>query len=275
MSIQFSSKRIFLLLTFASLVFILSGQNKSRKGQVYFYWGWNREFFSKSDIHYTGSNYDFTLKNVRAHDIPKKFDYKLYFLPWNISIPQFNFRVGYYINNRYDISFGTDHMKYRTKDYQSITIDGTIQNSGTIYDGEYSNQKIEMTPSLAQLEHSNGLNYVNVELRRSTRLYERKHLNIESRLGIGSGIIYPKTASHLLNNPSNDEFHLAGYGLDLVGAIHFEFFKYLFIQLESKAGFIHLPDILTTPDKNDRASQAFFFNQYNWVFGLKYKIIRN
>ena len=35
-----------------------------------------------------------------------------------------------------------------------------------------------------------------------------------------------------------------------------------------KGGFIDMPDILTSTDKSDRASQHFFFNQLNIVFGI-------
>jgi len=31
-------------------------------------WGWNWEGYSKSDIHFTGSDHNFTLKNVSARD---------------------------------------------------------------------------------------------------------------------------------------------------------------------------------------------------------------
>lgn len=35
-----------------------------------------------------------------------------YFNSGNITIPQYNFRVGYYFKPNWDISFGIDHMKY-------------------------------------------------------------------------------------------------------------------------------------------------------------------
>jgi len=35
-----------------------------RTGKVYVYWGWNRAIFTDSDIHFTGDQYDFTLRDV-------------------------------------------------------------------------------------------------------------------------------------------------------------------------------------------------------------------
>ena len=36
------------------------------KGKFYVYWGGNRDNYAKSDIHFTGNNYDFTLYDVTA-----------------------------------------------------------------------------------------------------------------------------------------------------------------------------------------------------------------
>jgi hypothetical protein len=75
-----------------------------------------------------------------------------------------------------------------------------------------------------------------------------------------------------MNNARYDEFHLAGYGIGAVLSLNMTFFKYFFIQSEWKGGFIHMPDIRTTMHKEDRASQHFFFSQYNMVFGANFRI---
>jgi len=41
---------------------------ENRKGQCYVYWGWNLDAYAKSDIHFSGADYDFTLDNVAALD---------------------------------------------------------------------------------------------------------------------------------------------------------------------------------------------------------------
>ncbi|MBS1763148.1 MAG: hypothetical protein JSR00_09760, partial [Bacteroidetes bacterium] len=67
--------------------------------KFYFQWGYNTEWYTKSNIHFqlkNGSN--FTLYHVKAHDKPdldailKK--------PAEISIPQYNYRLGYYLNSK-------------------------------------------------------------------------------------------------------------------------------------------------------------------------------
>ena len=49
-----------------------------RKGQLYFYWGWNWGWYSKSNIHFKGPDYDFTLDKVSAKDRQGKFDANIY-----------------------------------------------------------------------------------------------------------------------------------------------------------------------------------------------------
>ncbi len=48
---------------------------KKEKGSFYFAWGYNKDWFSKSDIHFESKgkdNYSFTILNVMAKDKPKR-----------------------------------------------------------------------------------------------------------------------------------------------------------------------------------------------------------
>lgn len=112
---------------------------KSNKGKMFFYWGWNRGHFSKSDIRFKGTDYDFTLSDVRSKDKPKPFGI-YYFKPDEITIPQTNFRLGYFIRENYTISLGVDHMKYVMTNNQTVKINGDI-NIGSDFDGNYSDRK--------------------------------------------------------------------------------------------------------------------------------------
>jgi len=62
-----------------------------KKGSFYAYWGWNRSLYSKSDIHFKGNNYDFTLTNIEARDRQSKFAFSTYFQ--TVTIPQYNLRI--------------------------------------------------------------------------------------------------------------------------------------------------------------------------------------
>lgn len=245
-----------------------------RKGEMYVYWGWNRGAYTKSDIRFTGNSYDFTLYNVMACDRQSEFDLKTYFGPTTITIPQYNFRLGFYLNDKYDISLGADHMKYVMRNYQDVIITGNISNTKTPFDGDYNKDTINLSPDFLLFEHTDGLNYENIELRRSDVLFAKPKYRIESRLGAGLGVLVPRTNTTLMGNERHDEFHLAGYGLGVVAGLHFSFFNHFFIQFEGKGGFIHMPDIRTTPDKADRASQHFLFCQLIGVFGANFNLIK-
>ena len=245
--------------------------NYYQKGNFFVYWGWNRAAYSTSDIRFHGDNYDFKLQNVIAKDRQSPFSAKLYFTPNTITIPQYNFRIGYFLADNYQISFGADHMKYVMQSFQTVKIDGEISN-GTVYDGTYDNDDFAITPDFLKFEHTDGLNYENIELRRFDVLFGRKNFCFAVNEGLGVGVLVPRTNTTLMNNSRYDEFHLAGYGVGAILSLNMTFFKYFFIQSEWKGGFIHMPDIRTTMYKSDRASQHFLFSQYNMVFVGNFRI---
>jgi len=69
---------------------------KGNKGKMYVIWGWNRGSYSNSDITFKGDNYNFTLHDVKAKDKVSPFTFHDYFNPTRVTIPQTNFRLGYF-----------------------------------------------------------------------------------------------------------------------------------------------------------------------------------
>ncbi|MCK5856972.1 MAG: hypothetical protein KAG64_05750 [Bacteroidales bacterium] len=260
---------LFFAISFSYAQVTTNAEQYSRKGELYMYWGWNRGWFTNSDISFKGDNYDFTLYDVVANDRQSPFGYDPYFKIDRITIPQYNWRVGYFFHNNYTISLGVDHMKYVMVEYQTTKIDGYIDGTETKYDKTYNNEDIVLANDLIYLEHTDGLNYINLEVRRYDELYRFKNISLNLTEGFGGGMLMPKTNAMLLNNPRNDEFHVAGFGLGAVVGLNITFWKYVFIQSEFKAGYINMPDIRTTPDASDKASQSFFYTQLNVLFGAK------
>lgn len=238
-----------------------------RKSRLYFYWGWNRGAYSRSDLHFSGEGYNFTLKKAVAKDRQSPFEIKTYLNPVNVTIPQYNFRVGYYLNDRWDLSFGADHMKYVMQQDQEVHITGYIHDTHSGYDRDYTDNTIVLTEDFLQFEHTDGLNYLNVEIRHTDPLFSFNKIQIDLIEGLGAGALIPRTNTTLLNKERYDQFHLSGYGVDMIVAGRISFFNAFFIQTEAKGGFINLPDIRTTQFESDRARQSFFFSQVNIVFG--------
>ncbi|WP_298239178.1 hypothetical protein [uncultured Algibacter sp.] len=242
----------------------------SNKGKFFISWGGNRESFSRSDIHFKGDDYNFTIKDASAHDKPKGWHLD-YINPTKITIPQTNFKIGYFISDNYTISLGADHMKYVMHRNLNKTIDGSINlpsdELGSQYNGVYNNEEFFVSEDFLLFEHTNGLNYIYVEIARyddissifNIQNTDKFQLNITE--GFSSGVLYPKTNTTLLQKERYDEFHLAGYGVSLNAGLNLTFFKHFFMQLDFKGGYINMPDIRTTSNTDESASQHFFYLQ--------------
>lgn len=279
-------KKIFLFsfIALCTLTQAVSAQDKvnpakytaHNKGKMFIYWGGNRESFSKSDIHFKGPDYDFTLYDVQASDKPKGWSID-YVNPARMTIPQTNLRIGYFINDHYNIAIGVDHMKYVMNQNQIATIGGVVGNSYPDHAGVYlpsGNNTIDLNDgSFLRFEHTDGLNYVHTEFSRvddisklfGIRNTDKFQLNITE--GIGTGILYPKTNATLLGKERHDDFHISGFGVSAKVGLNFTFFKHYFLQTELKGGYINMNDIRTTSSTADKASQHFLFLQRIVAFG--------
>ena len=238
------------------------------KGKFYIFWGGNRDFYTNSDITFTGKDYKFTLENVEAHDKPKGYHVD-YVNPARMTIPQTNFRMGYFINDHYNISLGLDHMKYVMTQNQVVTYTGDYQNEGTNFYGEtLPNGQVLLTEDFLTFEHTDGLNYINSEFCRvddisklfGIRNTDKFQINLTE--GLGAGLLYPKTNAKLMQQERHDDFHVAGYGISAKAGLNFTFYKYFFIQTEIKGGYINMNSIQTTyKETEDKASQDFNFSE--------------
>lgn len=241
------------------------------KGKVFFFWGGNRDNFTKSDIRFWGNGYDFTIKDVSAQDKPKGWHID-YINPARMTIPQTNFRIGYYISDHYSVSLGVDHMKYVMFQDRGVTISGNYPNAGT-FDEILPNNQVLLTEKFLTFEHTDGLNYVHAEVARVDdvsklfKLPNTDKVQINFTEGIGAGLLYPKTNTMLMGMERHDDYHVSGYGISAKAGLNFTFYKYFFIQTELKGGYINMPDIRTTFDPADRASQSFLFLEKTIAFG--------
>jgi len=86
------------------------------------------------------------------------------------------------------------------------------------------------------------------------------------------GVLYPKTDTTLLGNERHDDFHLSGYGVSAGLGLNITFLKYFFIQADLKAGYINMPDIKTSLNPLDFASQSFLFLQNNILIGGSFRL---
>jgi len=274
-------KKYFLLLLIFMVLSINAQENQkkkvSNKGKFFAYWGWNWSSYTDSNIRFKGENYDFTLQDVKAQDTPSAFTFKKYFGIKNLTKPQTNARIGYFFKENYTISIGVDHMKYVVDNDQSVDIDGTINIGNTKYDGVYNGQQIQLTEDFLRLEHTDGLNYINIQLYRFDDIsswfgLESESFQINISEGFGAGILYPKTDTSLLGLDRHDDYHISGYGLSAGFGLNITFLKHFFIQADLKGGYINMPDVKISTNSADSASQDFFFLQNNILIGGKFRL---
>ena len=242
----------------------------TKKGKFFISWGGNRETYSKSDITFKGDDYNFTIKDATAIDKPKGW-HTDYINPTRMTIPQTNVKIGYFISDKYAISFGVDHMKYVMERNESRRLEGFIDlpenELGAIYNATYNNDLFLVTEDFLKFEHTNGLNYVHLEFTRVDDISSIFHIGNTDKLqvnfteGIGGGILYPKTNTTLMAKDRYDEFHLAGYGFSVNAGLNLTFFKHFFVEADLKGGYIDMPDIRTTSNTSESASQHFFYLQ--------------
>lgn len=277
-------KRLFVLLLLAIIAIPANAQVRKHQrkrstnaGTLFFYWGYNRTAYTKSNIHFIGSDYDFEMKGVKATDRQPKFGANLYLNPMNMTIPQYNFRIGYYFTEKWAISLGVDHFNYVMAPNNEVVLDGHFaMGADSLWEGNYQQESTVIDPNHFHYEHSGGLNYMRIELLRSYDIWEvgdRRQFAITGNVGLNLGPMLTTTNFRFANEQSNRSTALSGYGIGANASVRLEFFKHLFIQGEGGVAFAHLPGVKTrVNDRNQRAKQAFGLATYNVSLGLLFYI---
>ncbi len=264
----------------------------ARKGTFFAFWGYNRAAFTHSDIRCWGDGYDFKISDVRATDEQSALGV-LYIKPNGLTVPQFNLRAGYYLTDKCYVSLGTDHMKYIIAK-QATTINGVVnkgQNTGVyknveIEVGEEDSPNAEKAMSADNLpkgfvsgfEHCDGLNDVSAEIGRIEQVWTsvNRKFCVSVLGGVGLGAVIPDTDADILGQPPKHDmeynkkaYHLAGYSMSANMGLQIDFSRRVFFLARLKAGYMNLPDILTTI-YGGKASQHFDFLEGMGVVGYNF-----
>lgn len=218
----------------------------------YVTWGYNRSAYAKSTVHMWGENanglpFDLTLHDVKAHDMPERFQAKVYFHPGLFTIPQFNARFGKRISDGWWISAGWDHMKYKLKKQWALAdgfaaaedfVDEAV--SGTVV--EWAGDSLYWGPGF-NLEHSDGMNFVRFSAEHVHRVWEGAsgQLALDAFEAIGAGMVVCSSdfrwAGERVKNPQ----HISGLGVGLHVGLRAHVHRRFFIQVTGHAGAVALP----------------------------------
>ncbi len=236
---------LFGLLSFYAFSQTAELQKPSRKLTFYGTWGYSRWAFTKSTIHFknTGASgdpnpsngtYDFKIYNSMAHDSP---DFDQIASKWsdivNITIPQFNVRIGFFMNNRQDEGWeiNYDHAKY-------IVDDQKVRIKGNILGEEVDKDTLLQSPNF-HFEHTDGANFWQINYIKRWKLYTGKEgrNNIGWILKPGAGIVVPRTDVTLFGTRLNNCWRLAGFIAGVETGIRGEFFDHLCVEFTGKAAY--------------------------------------
>jgi hypothetical protein len=256
-------------------VLCVAQQSIKQKGELFFYWGYNRSAFTSSDMHFQGDNYDFILSDVKASDRPSKVEIDPYLHIGKFTIPQYNYRLGYFLSGRISVSLGMDHMKYVMDLGQKVTISGFI-NTEDKYQGAFSNQEILIGNRFVYLEHSDGLNYASAELDYWLPVWQSNNekFDVQFMAGAGLGLCIPKTVAVVMDEQLDNRFHVAGWGISSKAGFRTTFFTHFFYEISAKTGYVWLPNVLTTELGSAKVDHHFGWFQVYGAFGISLPLNR-
>lgn len=240
------------------------------KGKFYFYWGYNRGIFSKSNIHVRGEGYDFTIYDAVAKDRPENPSL-VYINPDQLTIPQFNIRAGYYLTKRWAVSVGYDHMKYVMQNGQTARVSGVItKGASEKYAGTYLNREMTIETDFLKFEHTDGLNIVTVDIEHYIPFYtsKQKRFKLEGTLGTGGIWVAPRSDLRVFDKGLNNDYHVAGYTWTGKAGFRINAFKRFFFQAETRGGYISLPSVLVANESPEMADHNFTFLEFSTVVGV-------
>ena len=276
-------KRILLFVT-ATFYFLpnqILSQNEvntkpKQKGNLYISWGYNREAYTRSTIHFRNDG------NPALNDQFGKYDFKIYkakaedrsdfnsLSDWkNITIPQFSCRIGYFFNNKQDEGFelNYDHAKYVVSEGQKVRIKG--EAFGVSFDKDTI-----LNSRYIHFEHTDGANFMMFNYLKRWKFWTSK--NLKSNFGLvlkpGLGFVLPRTDVTLFGNRLNNDWHIAGFVLGAETGARLELFNYFCAELTGKLGYANYISCLVQGKGNGKASHQFGFAETIFTVGFQYPL---
>ncbi|MDE3236848.1 MAG: hypothetical protein KGO81_12910 [Bacteroidota bacterium] len=208
-------------------------KKKQRKSEMYFSWGYNKEWYTHSTIRVMQPSLgnDYKLVGVTAHDRPG----------WNdglfskaLSIPQYNYRLGFLVNRKKDLFFeiNFDHTKYIFEN-QNVRIKGT-------FNGKATDAVVPFTDSTGSYYYlNNGANFLLFNLVKRWHIYEsgNKNFRLDGLGKAGIGPVVPHVENSFFGQANDPHFQVGGWNVGFEGAVRATFFKYAYLEFANKVDY--------------------------------------
>lgn len=210
------------------------------KGRLYFAFGYNKNYFSTSDIHVhdESGDYNFTLYDMKAKDRPHFNElFKV-----ALSIPQYGYRLGYWMpNGKWGIELKFDHAKYVQVKDQTLRLRGNI--NGTFYDKDTL-----VDGNFLQFEHTDGANFLMLNGMYRHDFFVSKRVRLAAVGKFGAGIVIPRSDVTLFGQRWNHNFHVAGQIVGAEVGLRAEFFGFFFIEPSIKGAYANFANVFAIDD---------------------------
>ncbi|MBO9199436.1 MULTISPECIES: hypothetical protein [Niastella] len=243
--------------------FFVAAQSKyqKRKGEIWFSWGYNTEWYTHSNIHIVqpelGNYYKFN--HVKAHDHEG----------WNeglfskaLTIPQYNYRLGFMFNQEkgLGVEINFDHTKYIFAD-QTITATGTFNGQKKAGDSV-----IDFNAANGYYYYlNNGANFLlfNIVKRWHLEQVANGKIQIDALGKAGIGPVIPHVENSLNGLKNKPDFQFGGWNTGIEGAIKATFFNTVYLEFSNKIDYARYSHLHIYKGK---AKQAF--GTYEMVLSL-------
>lgn len=214
----------------------------SDKGTFYLGYGYNHEWYTKSDIHIkdASGDMDFVLHDMTAYDrthLNELFRVAL-------SIPQYGYRVGYWLpgKSRWGIELNFDHAKYLLHQYQNVRL------TGQIFGQTYDKDTIVDPVRFFYMEHTDGANFLMLNFMYRRILTNKRSLRLSAIAKLGGGIVIPRSDVTLFGQRWNHCFHVAGQVIGIETGLRLEFFRFFFVEPTIKGVLTNFNKVLAVDD---------------------------
>lgn len=211
-----------------------SKNKKHVKGAIYASWGYNQEWYTQSTIHVNQSSLgnDYQLVKVNAHD-HKGWDETLFHA--ELTIPQYNYRLGYYFNEKQDLAFeiNFDHTKYIITDGQQMQIKGMFDGKAVDYSLLFARDKG------FYYFLNNGANFLLFNLVKRFGLYHTNDNNLRFDLTAKAGVgpVVPHVENSLFGKANQPHFQVGGWNTGVETALRMTVCRYGFLEFSQKVDY--------------------------------------
>jgi hypothetical protein len=221
--------------------------------QVWFAWGYNRGYHSKTDVKFTTKDGTFTVHDAFGKDRQSPVHIK-YLTPSGLTIPQYNIELGVMFNEKWGMDVHMDHMKYVFDNTRPYEITGSynhqvVTNSGPV---DFSVAQANKDATWLRFEHTNGYNYASLGAVYNQNIVKTKNkaFAIDARFGAGAGLVIPKTEVWIYQDQPtvrygiDNKFHVAGGGIHGDARLKITFWDSFFIQAATRGTYIKVKNAL-------------------------------